>query len=193
VNGTILANSSAIDRSKTDFYPTPDNVTIALMNYLNLPGGSIIWEPACGEGHISRAIVKLGYTVVSSELYNREYGMIGIDFLETTKGDSYRSDCNWIITNPPFSLSEEFIRKCINHGLPFALLLKSQYWHSSRRRKLFEEYKPAAVLPLTWRPDFLFGAKSGSPTMECIWTVWENKPAEYTIYQPLIKPNIEGA
>ena len=184
MNGNILANKTAVDRSKTDFYPTPENVTIALMEYLDLPDYTI-WEPACGEGHIVEALKDLGFNVVATELHNRGYGSCGIDYLRTANTPGY---CDWIITNPPFSLSEQFIRKSIEHGKPFAMLLKSQYWHSSRRRKLFEEYKPRAVLPLTWRPDFLFGAKSGSPTMECIWTVWGIESAKYTIYQPLIKP-----
>jgi hypothetical protein len=188
VQGNVLTNASAVDRSKTDFYPTPENVTIALLNYLNLPKETVVWEPACGEGHMSKTLESLGYEVVSSDLHDREYGIVGIDFLETSRIDIDRSE--WIITNPPFSLSEQFIRKCIEHHLPFALLLKSQYWHSSRRRKLFEEYKPKAVLPLTWRPDFLFGSKSGSPTMECIWTVWDSKPSSQTIYVPLQKPKV---
>ena len=47
-------------------------------------------------------------------------------------------------------------------------------------------------VPLSWRPDFLFGSKSGAPTMEVLWTVWK---APYdnatTLYEPLLKPRIE--
>lgn len=186
MEGNLLANRSAEDRSGTDFYPTPANVTVALLNYLNLPENTTIWEPACGEGHMSEVFKERGYEVCSSDLHDRGYGVVGVDFLSTPRVDIKRSE--WIITNPPFSLSEQFIRKAINHGLPFALLLKSQYWHSSKRRKIFEEYRPEAVLPLTWRPDFLFGKKSGSPTMECIWTVWGTEPAKQTLYIPLVRP-----
>jgi hypothetical protein len=189
MNGNVLANASSKDRSSTDFYPTPENVTIALMGYLDLPKTTAIWEPACGEGHMSKVLEKLGFDVNSSDLHDRGYGINGIDFLQTKRIDIDRSE--WIITNPPFSLSEQFIRKCIEHKLPFAMLLKSQYWHSAKRRKLFEEHRPKAVLPLTWRPDFLFGSKSGSPTMECIWTVWGTEPADCTIYYPLSKLKAE--
>lgn len=184
MNGAILTNATAVDRNKTDFYPTPHEATIALLKYLNIPKRAVIWEPACGQGHIAKVLKQFEYKVVSSELYNHGYGMTGIDFLQTK--DFYRSE--WIITNPPFSLSEEFILKCISYQIPFALLLKAQYWHSAKRRKLFEEYTPSHILPLTWRPDFLFGAKKGSPTMDCIWTVWGNKSAPQTIYVPLQKP-----
>lgn len=184
MEGNILANKSAKDRSVTDFYPTPENVTIALMDYLQLPINTRIWEPACGEGHMSEAIQKCGYPVISTDLHKGLYGLGGKDFLTT----ELPKNCDWIITNPPFYLAEQFIKRCIEHKLPFAMLLKSQYWHSAKRRKLFENYKPKAVLPLTWRPDFLFGKKGGSPTMECIWTVWSGCADENTIYLPLKKP-----
>jgi type I restriction-modification system DNA methylase subunit len=182
MEGNLLTNRSAIDRSKTEFYPTPPEVTIALMKYLNLPTKTIIWEPACGEGHMSNAITSMGYQVVSSDINNFGYGTIE-DFLTTEK-----KYCDWIITNPPFKFSVEFIEKCISHNVPFALLLKSQYWHSKSRLDLFNKFKPTAILPLTWRPDFLFGQKGGAPTMECLWTVWGSEPAEYTVYNLLEKP-----
>jgi hypothetical protein len=178
----MLANASAIDRNSTDYYPTPENVTFALIDYLNIKP-STIWEPACGEGHMAEAIIKRGHRVVSSDLNWQGYGIANMDFLSADL-----PECDWIITNPPFKFAEQFIERCIDHGKPFALLLKSQYWHSSKRRSLFERHKPIAVLPLTWRPDFHFGAKGGSPTMECAWTVWGEQPSQTTWYTPLPRP-----
>ena len=183
MEGEILANKSAIDRSKTEFYPTPREVTMALLNYLNIPKGSAIWEPACGEGHMAEAMRESGYNVIATELYDRGYGLTGINYLNYPF-----LNCDWIITNPPFNRSIEFIEQSIKHGKPFALLLKSQYWHSRSRLNIFNQFKPQAVLPLTWRPDFLFGQKSGSPTMEVLWTVWGAGPAEHTEYCLLEKP-----
>lgn len=190
MQGNLLANRDAVDRSKTDFYPTPANVTMALLNYLNLPRSTRIWEPACGQGHMCKTMYDMGYTqLIASDLYETGYGASGYDYLTFSA-----PGCDWIITNPPFSLSEQFIQRSIDHGKPFALLLKSQYWHAASRRKIFESFRPEAVLPLTWRPNFLFtepkiaGRKNGKPLMEVYWTVWGNKPAKYTIYQPLIKP-----
>jgi hypothetical protein len=98
------------------------------------------------------------------------YGEGGIDFL------TERRDCDAIITNPPFNLSEDFIRHALTQAGTVAMVLKSQYWHAKKRSALFQEFPPAYVLPLTWRPDFLFntrqpGDKVG-PTMEVHWTVW---------------------
>ncbi|HWQ74502.1 MAG TPA: SAM-dependent DNA methyltransferase [Syntrophomonas sp.] len=184
MKGNILANRSSPDRPETEYYPTPSEVTQALLNYLDLPQDTIIWEPACGAGFMAEVFQKAGYKVIASDLNDFGYGFTGLDFI----GSRYR-ECDWIITNPPFKLSVEFIEQCLKHGKPFALLLKSQYWHSKNRIDVFNKFKPQAVLPLTWRPDFLFKKKGGSPTMECIWTIWGAEPAITTKYQPLKKPS----
>ena len=185
MDGNILANKSAVDRSKTDFYPTPKEVTIALLKHLNIPKGSTIWEPACGDGRMAEVMKEMGYRVISSDLNDIGYGSTGIDFLNAPM-----ADCDWIITNPPFKISVDFIKQCREHGKPFALLLKSQYWHSKGRIQIFNDYKPKAILPLTWRPDFLFGTKGGAPTMECIWTVWDSEKTDHTEYALLEKPKL---
>ena len=186
LSGDILANRSSSKRSKSDFYPTPPECTQALVDFLGLLKEYVIWEPACGAGHISEVLKFNGYQVISTDLYDRGYGD-GIEDFLTSDG----KECDMIITNPPFSLAEAFIRKCLSFGKPFALLLKSQYWHSAKRRELFFEHKPAWVLPLTWRPDFEFGTRGGSPTMEAMWVVWDSTPCVTTSYIPLEKPRRE--
>lgn len=182
MDASVLTNASAADRSATDFYPTPPEATFAVAQWLNLYQKTV-WEPACGAGHMSRALSECGAKVISSELYGQGFGIEGVDYLKAPLPDGV----DFIVTNPPFKLAEQFINRSINHGLPFAMLLKSQYWHSAKRRALFERHRPRAVLPLTWRPDFHFGSKGGSPTMECIWTVWDTAPADFTIYAPLVR------
>lgn len=181
----IAGGNTDYNRNESDYYPTPPEATIALMDYLSLPDGSVIWECACGDGHMSETLKALGYGVVSTEFRHTGYGIGGIDFLICDP-----QPCDWIITNPPFKLAEDFIARCHALGRPFALLLKSQFWHAKRRYKLFQEVKPSAVLPLTWRPDFMFKQRGGgSPLMDCIWCVWDGK-SKNTIYLPLEKPNI---
>ena len=185
MQGNTLANKSAKDRPPTDFYPTPPNVTVALMNYLNIPKDAVIWEPACGQGHMSKAIEGLGYKVISTELEQTGYGENGVDFLTCEP-----KECSFIITNPPFNISVEFIERAFSLGKPVALLLKSQYWHAQKKTEIFKKYKPRYVLPLNWRPDFHFGKKGGSPTMEVLWTVWDGKPSKITEFQVLERPFI---
>lgn len=172
------------DRRELDFYPTPPEATIALMEFLKLPFGIIVREPASGDGSMSKVIEKYVSVVLSSDIREDGYGTGGVD---------YTAIClplvGAIITNPPFNLSELFITKSLSEAPIVAMLLKSQYWHAKKRIGLFESNPPAWVLPLTWRPDFLGGSKGGSPTMEVCWTVWIYGDMT-TKYLPLKKPFI---
>ena len=180
--GVTLTNATSVDRSKKDFYPTPSNVTEALMEVVNLSGCRVL-EPACGQMHMVDVLMKYAESVDYFDKYDTYSGKLG-DFLES-KNNGY----DWIITNPPFNLSVEFIEHALQeHKCNVALLLKSQYWHSAKRKGLFDKHKPKGVYPLTWRPDFHFGSKGGSPTMDVIWVVWNNTPSEFTEYQPLSRP-----
>lgn len=181
---SVLANASAFDRDRSDFYPTPDSVTEAFLKWAKIPDSATIWEPAAGEGHMAECLRRHGYNVVPTTLHDQGYGQAGVNFLhqEKTMGQ-------FIITNPPFRLATEFIEHAMTMGVPFAMLLKSQFWHAASRKGLFNSHKPMAVLPLTWRPDFHFGRKGGSPTMEVLWTVWGVLPAPYTEYVPLERPS----
>lgn len=180
----ILTNRSAGDRPATDFYPTPANVTTALVRWLEseelLRPVHRIWEPASGQGHMVRALAAQGYDVTGTDLFNEP----AHDFLDTALA---QPQADWIITNPPFVAAAEFIERAASIGKPFALLLKAQYWHAARRADLFLRHRPAAVLPLTWRPDFLMGSKGGAPTMDVAWTVW-TPAAQTTQYVPLRRP-----
>lgn len=183
--GINLANSSKKNkRTDADFYPTPYEVTVALLNKLQLNSTTRIWEPACGEGHMVKEIKAAGYSVESTDLFDRGYGEHGIDFTKQTDN----RECQWMITNPPFSEAEAFIETAASMSLDgFALLVKSQYWHAKKRIPLFKKYRPSMVLPLTWRPDFMFGERGGAPTMEVLWTVWM-KGSTRTEYDLLEKP-----
>ena len=163
----LANNSTSNKRRELDYYPTPPNVTHALMRFLELEKCSI-WEPACGDGSMSNVLTKYGHDVFSSDIRETGYGQGGIDFLSTIR------ECDAIITNPPFALSEAFILHSLSQADTVAMVLKSQYWHAAKRKSLFDEFPPAYVLPLTWRPDFMGGERGGAPTMEVHWTVWIN-------------------
>lgn len=176
---TITGGNTAYSRSKSDFYPTPPEVTVALFKFFKFKPGTTFWEPACGENHMVNAIKSCGdFNVIGTDISQ------GVDFLTCDP-----IDCDFIITNPPFSKSEEFIKRAISLGKPFAFLLKSQYWHAKRRLSLFNDHQPAYILPLTWRPDFLFKTRgSGAPLMDVMWVVWSNTKAPFSYYCPLPKP-----
>ena len=116
MNGTILSNRSAIDRNKTDFYATPPEVTVALLDFLEseyvLKPGCTIWEPAVGNGAMADVMYDRGYHMVVSDLYPQIEGAESIDFLKS------HAKCDWIITNPPFSKATEFISHALKLRKP---------------------------------------------------------------------------
>lgn len=171
----IVGANDAGRRNDKDFYPTPPDVTQALLGELLMPMNTVIWECACGKGDMADVICENGYKCVRTDL------AYGEDFL-TMEPPEY----DFIITNPPFSIADKFIERAWELGKPFAFLLKSQYWHAAKRYDLFERCTPEVISPLTWRPDFCGG---GSPLMDVMWCVWN--PQQDVIcphYIPMRRP-----
>jgi len=156
---TIIGSGS--NRKELDYYPTPHEVTFALLQQIKWPNELKIWEPACGQNHMVNVLRTRFSNVIGTDIKT------GNDFL-TNK----MLDVDACVTNPPFNLSVEFIKKATMY--PYAaMLLKSTYWHSSRRTELFYRRKPSKILCLNWRPQFDERITKSSPTMDFIWTVWE--------------------
>lgn len=185
-----LANSSTTHKRKdSDYYPTPPEVTKSLLLTGLIPKEKL-WEPACGEGHMSDVLKQHSNSVLSTDIRETSYtsGSLPLDFL-SGKSPYPKGFFQGIVTNPPFSLSTEFLETAMSHEPKvIALLLKSQYWHSKKRSHLFTKFPPAFVFALTYRPDFCFGDRGGAPTMECIWTVWIQGETD-TRYRLLNKPS----
>lgn len=176
----IGGESDVYKRHDSDLYPTPKECTYALADFILenklLDKEELIWECACGHGAIMDALEANGFeNQIGTDL------SLGIDFLSREK----HSDV--VITNPPFNLGAEFIKRALELDLKFfAFLLKGQFWHSKNRLPLFNLQKPSYILPLTWRPVFV-PERGKQPTMEFMWCIWI-KGDEQTKYIPLKKP-----
>lgn len=106
------------NRAAGDYYTTDPTAVEEFINhihnqvcFMNNDPIDTIWEPACGCGNISKVLIKHGYRVYSSDLYDRGFGEDGIDFLQTTK---VPDTCSTIITNPPYALADEFVKHAMN-------------------------------------------------------------------------------
>lgn len=165
-------------REKDDFYPTPPEATEALLTLIK---PRRVWEPACGDGAISKVLKCHGIDVVSTDLVDRGYGEGGVDFLEAEYLFAPA-----IVTNPPFKHAEAFARHAIALGADtVALLLKATFWNAAIRFPLFAQHPPEVVAPLMWRLDFTGG---GAPTMDCAWAIWSIREGRDTTFIPLLKP-----
>ena len=177
--GVMMAGGNG-ERQPHDFYSTPAEVTVALIRETRQYIGMVVHEPACGDGVMAKAIQGEGFYVVATDLVDRGFGMVGVDFLQ------HPIKAGSVITNPPFSLAPELI----NHFMQqkpefFALLLKTTFWNAKNRLPLYNLYPPKMILPLTWRVDF---NGKGAPTMELTWFVWGSKVPDETVFKPLPRP-----
>ena len=89
------------DLDGPDFFPTPRWATFALIDNEKFSGE--IWECACGDGTMSKVLEETGCAVLSSDLYDRGHGEVGLDFLTSTR---YADN---IVTNPPYNCAEGFV------------------------------------------------------------------------------------
>jgi hypothetical protein len=186
-DATVIS-MKAWDRKDADFYPTPGDVTQALLDALGPQKAPLkIWEPACGTGEMSRVLRYNGHGVYSSDIRHTGYGRAGVDFLKVRlHPDSDEIDA--IISNPPFTLAEEFIRCALEHAPLVAMLLKSNYWHTKRGKALFADHPPTMEYKLTWRPAFLAKERGNSPLMDCSWNVWRKNAAFTAGWRPIARP-----
>lgn len=185
LGAAMAGGNPAVGRRDDDFYPSPWEVTDALLRAIAFTskGKKLkVHECACGTGEMADVIRAHGYEVVATDLVDRGYGQ-KLDFLTLAQPLA-----PVVITNPPFNLAHKFIEHALGNlnvaGL--ALVLKSTYWHARSRKALFDRFKPRIVAPMLWRPDFL---GLGRPTMECCWTIWTRGYQGPTEYRLLQKPD----
>lgn len=73
-------NYAQNEREQNDYYATEPKAATLLMQLEDL--SPLIWECACGEGHLAKEFEKAGHTVYATDLIDRGYGYV-TDFLST--------------------------------------------------------------------------------------------------------------
>ena len=119
-------------RAENDYYPTPPYATEQLLKHEKFYGE--IWEPACGEGHISKVLEAADFTVCSSDAFYYAFGGVR-DFL-----DEDQCSFDHIITNPPYKLAQEFVehsKTIAKHKI--AMLLRTAFLESQERYDFFQD------------------------------------------------------
>lgn len=135
------SNHSELLRAENDFYATDPNAVEMLLELEKF--NKIIWEPACGLGHISDVLKKHNHIVYSTDIIERGYEDFVIDFFEF----NYKWNAD-IITNPPYKYAKEFVEKAmdvVESGCKVAMFLKLTFLESQKRRELFEKYPPKVI------------------------------------------------
>ena len=162
-----------IGRETNDFYRTPAHVTRGLLTKETF--GADVWEPACGDGAITRVLQDHGHAVRSSDLIYRGCGTVQ-DFLTKT-----RLLAPTIVTNPPFKLAEDFVLQALGLGaVHVAMLLRLAWLEGERRRiKVFRNHAPARVWVMSSRPTLWHGldphARATGGAISYAWFVWDRR------------------
>ncbi len=159
-----------------DFYPTPPWATRALCEWIVNYSGSVrdlsAWDPACGNHDMSRPLEEYFSNVMATDIapYRGDHEVE--DFL--WPNNSKRAD--WIITNPPFQLGEQFAAKALEMSdWGAALLVRSAFLESAGRfQRLFSTNPPSDILQFTERVVMHHGKLSqfGSTATAYCWLVW---------------------
>ena len=166
------SNHTDLERADNDYYATEPKAAELLLEQETF--SPIIWECACGQGHLSKVLENKGYTVFSSDLIDRGYGESNIDFLQQNK--SFDGD---IITNPPYKFALDFVKKSldiITKGHKVAMFLKLQFLEGKSRKSFFLNNPPKVVYVSSSR---LVCAKNGEfkpgmgSAVAYAWFVWE--------------------
>jgi len=189
--GQLAGGNSTTEKADNDFYSTDPKTT---REFLNKTSGTfenlkVIHEPCCGQGHLVEAIIPYfkNSIIASTDLIDRGYGVGCIDFLNS----DFNPNADLIITNPPFSLVNDFIRVGLEKTNRYLVYLcKIQLLETVGRKELLENSPLKYVYvhskrQATWKngePLDLNG-KPWQTTMCLCWFVWDK---EYK-GEPIIK------
>lgn len=133
--------------SKRDEYFTPACAVYPIMKRLR--PGSVVWCPFdTQDSEYVRVLSENGFQVI--------YGHIqtGQDFFQVSV-----PECDYIISNPPYSQKNEVLRRLYEIGKPFAMLINFQGIFDSRER--FQMFKEQRVEMLWLNPRVNYRGKDG--------------------------------
>jgi hypothetical protein len=166
-----------------DPFFTPPWATRALFHHV-LPAVGItgnrlrsVWEPACGEGHMSEVLAEHADRVFASDIH--DYGGNQVhDFLtiEATPGEF-----EWIITNPPFdrtgkSFAADFTVRALElAGEGVAMFVALQFLETlGRYDRIFRDRPPTLISFFAERVNCVKGRwdPDGTTDAAYVWLVW---------------------
>ena len=181
--GKLAGGNPENGRVENDYYATnPKAVEMLLTNYTF--DAATILEPCVGGGHIANAINNFfanQRVITGLDLVDRGYpNTIVQDFLTWETDRKFEG----IITNPPFSLAQEFIEKgmeLLTDDGQMAMFLKIQFLEGAKRKEFFEKYPPKYIYVFrnrmaTWNNGNEVDPNTGkrwATTMCHAWFVWE--------------------
>lgn len=190
-------NKAGFERAVFDYYPTPSWTVQRLLEKLNLPGG--LWfEPCAGDGAIVRAVNEVRPDVVWNMNEIQEpmqaklealphQTLTNLDYLKiSTLPETPRV----IITNPPFTLAMDFVKKSLEFGADYVVFLLRLNFLASRARSEFMSTNTPDVYVLSARPSFTHNGQGDS--VDYAWFVWQRDSQPGKSGKLVVLPNKES-
>lgn len=169
------SNHTNHERQEHDYYATEPKAVELLLEVEKF--SPVIWECACGEGHLSKVLEEHGHEVISTDLVYRGFGdKEPFDFLKETIED-FDGD---IITNPPYKYALEFVQTALNSvqsGRKVAMFLRLQFLEGKKRKDFFLKNPPKVVYVSSSRLKCAmngdFEKSQNSSATAYAWFIWE--------------------
>lgn len=169
-------------RQANDHYETPPWCVDAIaphIGYLN--GHTSILDPCCGKGALLNVIGSqypccktIGIEIDEARaIHARHHGPKFRDVLwrdALTPGAWPKAEL--VITNPPYSHAEAFVRRAFEECVPIVCMLLRLNFLGSKKRAAFWKDHPADIFVLPKRPSF---TGSGTDATEYAWFLWGGK------------------
>jgi hypothetical protein len=157
-----------------DDFPTPPWATRALIEHVigkDATTGRSCLEPACGRGHMAEPMRSYFSRVLAHDIVDYGYGGVG-DFLNSEPP----GDVDWVITNPPFRLAEDFFHRAMTvANVGVALLVRTVFLEGiGRLERVFSKYPPTMVAQFSERVPMVRGRldRKASTATGYAWVVW---------------------
>ncbi len=166
----------ALSEHRDDLYETPTCAIRSLIAIDDIPNH--IWEPAAGRGAIVRPLQASGRIVEATDLIDYGCGYTGRrDYLM----EPVPNGVGGIVTNPPYSLAQQFVEKAIHEVTYSAWLLRMNFVESMGRFEFFKANPPARIwvssrrLPMMHRDGW--EGKVSASNICFAWFVWDERVA----------------
>lgn len=180
--GQLAGGNSKTVKAENDYYATnPQTVKMflnkSICEFLDVKS---IWENACGEGHLSEVLKEyFDCNIVNTDLVDRGYCDAEVDFLNS----KFNPNADLIITNPPFSLINNFITVGLEKTNRYLVYLcKIQMLETVKRKSILEKSPLRYVYvhskrQATWKNGEPLdpNGKKWATTMCLAWFVWDKK------------------
>lgn len=166
-----------------DDFPTQPWATRALCRHvltgIDLTGKSA-WDPACNRGHMTDPLGEYFSAVFASDIH--DYGLQNAfqhDFLMPYTPRMLNIPTwgvDWIISNPPFRLAEQFIAQARSMAtVGVAMIVRTSFLEGvGRYENLFSKNPPSIVAQFSERVPMVKGrlTATGSTATSYCWLVW---------------------